>query len=86
MNVTFLITSFSLGLFHAVVQCKHAALRGKCIYNNCPKDHEATSKIDDAAVDLALSNLAPIFKHIDSKGKKALRDAVKGRKGFVLQA
>ena len=49
--------------------CWHAALRGKCIYNNCPKDHEATAKIDDAAVDLALSNLAPIFKNIESKGK-----------------
>ncbi len=49
--------------------CWHAALCGKCIYNNCPKDQEATANIDDAAVDLALSNLAPIFKNIESKGK-----------------
>ncbi len=49
--------------------CWHAAIRGKCVYNNCPKDHELTKTVDDAAVDLALSNLAPVFKHIEAKGK-----------------
>lgn len=50
--------------------CWHTALRGKCIYRGCTKDHDTVKDIDDAAVDSAIAKLAPVFKLLETKGKK----------------
>ena len=50
--------------------CHHAALYGICRSKNCKRDHDVSKKVNDAAVETAISALTPLFIAADKSGKK----------------